>query len=44
VLENATDSLDPLTVNNNVDSPAYRTFSQPIGRALTARLRLIGSK
>lgn len=44
VLENATDSLDPLTVNNNVDSPAYRTFSQSVGRALTARLRLIGSK
>ena len=44
VLENATDSFNPLTVNNNADSPAYRTFSQPVGRALTARLRLIGSK
>lgn len=44
VLENATDSLDPFTVNNNVDSPSYRTFSQPLGRAFTARLRLIGSK
>jgi hypothetical protein len=44
VLENATDSLDPITVNNNVDSPAYGTFSQPLGRALTARIRLIGSK
>lgn len=44
VLENATDSLDPFIVNNNVASPAYRTFSEPLGRALTARLRLIGSK
>jgi hypothetical protein len=44
VLENATDSLNPITVNNNVDSPAFRTFSQPLGRAVTARLRLIGSK
>ena len=44
VLENATDSLDPFTVNNNVDSPVYGTFSQPLGRAFTARLRLIGSK
>jgi hypothetical protein len=44
VLENATDSLDPVIVNNNVDSPAYKTFSQPLGRAFTARLRLIGSK
>ena len=44
VLENATDSFDPVTVNNNVASPAYGTFSQPLGRALTARIRLIGSK
>jgi hypothetical protein len=44
VLENATDSLDPFTVNNNVDSSSYKTFSQPLGRAVTARLRLIGSK
>jgi hypothetical protein len=44
ILENATDRQNPSIVNNVVDSPAYGTFSQPFGRALTARLRLIGSK
>jgi len=44
VIENATDRRNPSIVNNIVVSPAYGTFSQPIGRALTARLRLIGSK
>jgi hypothetical protein len=44
VMENATDCQNPSIVNNNVASPAYGTFTQPIGRALTARLRLIGSK
>jgi hypothetical protein len=44
VMENATDRQNPFIVNNNVDSPAYRTFSEPLGRAFTARLRLIGSK
>jgi hypothetical protein len=44
VLENATGRLNPAVVNNIVDSPAFGTFSNPLGRALTARLRLIGSK
>jgi len=44
VLENATGRENPLVVNNVVDSPEYRTFSEPLGRALTARLRLIGAK
>jgi len=44
VMENATDRKNPSIVNNVVDSPAYGTFSQALGRALTARLRLIGSK
>ena len=42
VMENATDSKNPLVVNNVVDSPRYGTFSQYLGRALTARIRLIG--
>ena len=44
VLENATGSKNPLIVNNVVDSPEYRTFSEFQGRALTARIRLIGAK
>jgi hypothetical protein len=44
VLENATNSRNPGIVNNVVDSPAYGTFSDFLGRALTARIRLIGSK
>ncbi len=44
VLENATGSMNPAVVYNDVDSPEYGTFSQPQGRALTARIRLIGSK
>ncbi len=44
VLENATGSQDPVVVNNVVDSPEYGLFTEPQGRAFTARLRLIGSK
>jgi len=43
VMENATNSMDPYVVNNVVDSPLYGTFSEPLGRALTARIRLINS-
>lgn len=43
VMENATNSMDPWVVNNVVDSPLYGTFSEPLGRALTARIRLINS-
>ena len=43
VMENATDSNNPMVVNNVVGSPQYLTFSNFLGRALTARLRLIGS-
>jgi hypothetical protein len=42
VMENASDSTNPAVVNNIVDSPQFGRFSVPIGRALTARLRLIG--
>jgi hypothetical protein len=44
VLENATGSRNPAVVNNVVDSPDFRTFSEFPGRALTARIRLISSK
>jgi len=44
VIENATNSSNPLVVNNVVDSLQYGTFSEFAGRALTARIRLIGSR
>jgi len=44
VMGNATDSRNPAVVNNVVDSPSYGTFSEFQGRALTARIRLIGAK
>jgi hypothetical protein len=44
VLENATDRANPTMVHNVVDSPQFGTFSQHQGRALTARIRLIGTK
>jgi hypothetical protein len=43
VLENATGSSNPAVVNNVVDSPQFRMFSEFPGRALTARIRLITS-
>ena len=43
MMENATNSGDFFVVNNDVDSPLYRTFSEPLGRAFTARIRLIES-
>lgn len=42
-LENATDASDPYVVYNNADSPQYLTFTQPLGRAFTTRIRLIQS-
>ena len=44
VMENATDSENPVEVNNVVDSPEFGTFSEFQGRAFTARIRLIGTK
>jgi hypothetical protein len=43
VAENITNSADPYIVNNNFDSPQYLTFTQPLGRAFTTRIRLIQS-
>ena len=42
VMENATNSGNYSVVNNVVDSPQFGVFSEPAGRAFTARLRLIG--
>ena len=44
VMENAMDRGNPIVVNNDVDSPQFGTFSEFEGRALTARIRLIGSR
>jgi hypothetical protein len=44
VMENALDNTDPAVVDNVVDSPQYLQFSQFQGRALTARIRLIGTR
>jgi hypothetical protein len=44
VMENMTNSRDPLVVNNVVDSPQYGSFSEYLGRAFTARIRLISQK
>ena len=44
VIENITDSGNYAVVNNNVASPQYGVFTEPLGRSLTARIRLINSK
>ena len=44
VMENATGSANPATVNNVVESREYGMFSEPQGRAFTARIRIIGAK
>lgn len=44
VMENATDSENPFVVINNIASPQFGAFSEPLGRAYTARIRLIGKK
>jgi hypothetical protein len=43
LVENITDRQDPYIVYNNIDSPQYLTFTQPLGRAFTTRIRLIRS-
>jgi len=44
VMENATNREDPVEVNNVVVSPQYGAVSEFLGRAFTARIRLIGTK
>jgi hypothetical protein len=43
LVTNITNRQDAYTVINNVDSPEYLTFEQPLGRAFTTRIRLIQS-
>ncbi len=42
--ENITNRQNPTIVNNDIDSPDFGVFTEPFGRAFTARIRLIGSK
>ena len=44
IMENATNSPNSTVVNNVVDSPQFGAFTEPFGRAITARIRLIQSK
>jgi hypothetical protein len=44
MVENITGRENPTVVNNDIDSPEYGTFTEPLGRAFTARIRLIGNK
>ncbi len=44
VIENITDSMNPVVVNNVTASPQFGAFSEPQGRAFTARIRLIPTK
>jgi len=44
VMENALDNSNPAIVNNVVDSSQYLNFSSFQGRAITARIRLIGTR
>ena len=41
IIVNATNSQNPAVVNSDVDSRNYLQFTEPYGRALTARIRLI---
>ena len=43
-LNNVTNRHNPSVVDNNVDSPHYLSFAGLEGRALVARLRLLGEK
>jgi len=42
--DNITNHMNPMAVNNNVDSPHFLTFGASSGRALTGRIRLLGRK
>ncbi|HEX5432486.1 MAG TPA: TonB-dependent receptor [Bryobacteraceae bacterium] len=44
VMENALDNSNPTVVDNVFNSPQYLHFSEFEGRALTARIRLIGTR
>ena len=42
--DNITNRQNPFTVNNNIDSPQFLTFSNFDRRAFTARIRFLGRK
>jgi hypothetical protein len=42
--DNITDRRNPSLVNNNVDSPQFRTFAGVESRAFTGRIRFLGRK
>jgi hypothetical protein len=42
--DNITNHQNPFTVNNNIDSPQFLTFSNFDRRAFTARIRFLGRK
>jgi hypothetical protein len=43
-VNNITGSLNPNSVNNNVDSPAYLTYGRGQSRAFSVRLRFLGKR
>jgi hypothetical protein len=43
-LVNALDRANPNVVNNDIDSPAYRTYGRGQSRAVNVRLRFLGRK
>ncbi|HLJ29237.1 MAG TPA: carboxypeptidase regulatory-like domain-containing protein [Candidatus Angelobacter sp.] len=43
-INNITNNQDPAAVNNNIQSPQFRTFSGTGHRTLNARIRLLGRK
>ena len=42
--DNITGRQNPVAVNNDIDSPQFRTFSGFDGRAFTTRIRFLGRK
>ena len=43
-VENITGRQNPTVINNNIDSPQFGIPTEPLGRAFTARIRLISTK
>jgi len=43
-LNNITGHGNPVSVNNNISSPQFLTFSNFAGRAVTTRIRFLGRK
>jgi hypothetical protein len=43
-IQNVTGNLNPYAVNNDIDSPQFRTFTGVGHRSFTARIRFLGRK